>query len=133
ACWLRSAPSGCWLAEAVERCRVDAARCWQDRTGGVRVLRWRPGRRDRRWAGRGRAGRRGGWVAVDRAITESLNSWFSVGGVRVDLARVLAVAPLAVIAVLWLCGWLARRGRDPQRRALLVVGLLAAGLGLALN
>ena len=70
---------------------------------------------------------------MDRTITESLNSWFSASGFRADLARVLAVAPLAVIALVWLSGWLARRWADPRRHALLVVGLLAAGLALVVN
>lgn len=70
---------------------------------------------------------------MDRSLVESLNRWFSATGFRADLDRFLALAPLVVIAGLIVLAWVADWGREPERRAVLVVGALGALLAYVLN
>ena len=70
---------------------------------------------------------------MDPSIVQSLNRWFSANAFRVDLDRLLALAPLLVIVAVVVLGWLADWGRAPDRRAILVVGVFGALVALALN
>ena len=70
---------------------------------------------------------------MDPSIVQSLNRWFSATGFRVDLDRLLALAPLFVIVGVIVLAWLADWGRAPDRRAILVIGVFGALAALALN
>ncbi len=70
---------------------------------------------------------------MDRSIVESLNRWFSATSGSGSLDRTLATAPLLVIVGLVVIAWLMEWGSAPQRRAVLVLGVAGAVLGLALN
>ncbi len=70
---------------------------------------------------------------MDSSIVRALNRWFSAGGFRTDLARFLAIAPLLAIVALLALAWLADWGREPERRAVLIVGVLGAVAALAIN
>lgn len=70
---------------------------------------------------------------MDERIVRSLNGWFSATSFRADLDRFLALAPLVAIIGLVIVAWLADWGRAPDRRAILVVGVLGTIVALALN
>lgn len=70
---------------------------------------------------------------MDYRILHGLNSWFSANAFRSDLAKGLATVPLLVLIGLVVVAWLADWGREPDRRALLVVGAMGALLALAIN
>ena len=70
---------------------------------------------------------------MDESILHALNDWFAASTFRSDLARFLAIAPLVAIVGLWLIAWFADWGRRPDRRAILVIGALAALLALVIN
>src|SRR5712691_11022733 len=70
---------------------------------------------------------------MDGSIVKALNDWFTANGFRADLARFLAIAPLVAIAALVVIAWLVDWGRQPERRAVLVVGILGALLAFAIN
>jgi len=52
---------------------------------------------------------------MDPSIVQSLNRWFSATGFRVDLDRLLALAPLFVIVGVIVLAWLAGRRRGRAR------------------
>jgi undecaprenyl-diphosphatase len=70
---------------------------------------------------------------VDRSIVEALNRWFSATGGRTELDRALAIVPLLVIVGLVVGAWLMDWGSAPQRRSVLVRGVIGALSALALN
>ena len=70
---------------------------------------------------------------MDERVVETLNRWFAATAFRADLDRFLALAPLGVIVGLVALAWLADWGREPERRAILVVGALGAILALTIN
>lgn len=70
---------------------------------------------------------------MDESLLRALNDWFSAGAFRTDLARFLAIAPLLAIVGLIVVAWLADWGREPDRRAVLLVGIFGALFALALN
>ena len=70
---------------------------------------------------------------MDERVVRALNDWFSASSFRADLDRFLALAPFLAIIGLVVLAWLADWGRAPDRRAILVVGVLGALLSLVLN
>jgi undecaprenyl-diphosphatase len=70
---------------------------------------------------------------MDRAIVRALNHWFSQVAWRADLDRFMSLAPLIAVIVLVILAWFADWGRAPQRRAILVIGILGALLALGIN
>ena len=70
---------------------------------------------------------------MEAHLVEALNRWFVAGALRADLARVLAIAPLAAIGVLIVVAWARPDSDAPEHRAELVLGVLGAVGGLLLN
>jgi len=71
--------------------------------------------------------------AMDAHLVETLNGWFTAGGLRADLCRALAIAPLLLIGVLVVVAWSTPRSNSPLGRSALLVGFVAAVGALLLN
>ena len=63
---------------------------------------------------------------MDSRAAEALNHWFAVNAVRADLGRTIALAPLVLIAGLVVAAWMRPPSNEPDRRAALAIGILAA-------
>ena len=76
-----------------------------------------------------------GFVAanLDRSLVRSLNDWFAGSSLRASLDRTLTIWPLIAILALVVTAWVLDWGRAPERRALLVLGLGGAIIGLIAN
>jgi len=70
---------------------------------------------------------------MDSRAAEALNHWFAVNAVRADLGRTIALAPLVLIAGLVVAAWMRPPSNEPDRRAALAIGILAALGALLLN